>query len=55
MVCSALLEPKVVHINILQFMHEKVIIHGSIAFPINSNIMAGFIFEEILTNDYLCP
>lgn len=40
MACSVvLLEPKLVHINILQFSTEKVILHGSIAFLIDFNVM----------------
>lgn len=41
--CSVVfLKPKVVHINILKFIHEKVTNRGSV--PIYCNIMTVFIF-----------
>lgn len=53
MECSVLLlEPNVVHINIIQFRQKKNMSH-SIEFLIDRNIMAGFISEEIWTRRIL--
>lgn len=47
---AVLLLPEVIYISILYFRHEKVIKHGSIAFPIVWSTIVDFIFEEICTN-----